>query len=280
MNFNVLDYDEKVMDGFYDVYGILSDPSSQGKMPSLVDLQGTPVSDNMGYEVVLVDRVSDPALEQLEQRALCIALECGSAELGPLDSDLVQRIADLVAEHMGGPVSDADDMLTSWTVRSYKLRASLNNIVLPLGCLQIGLSRHRALLFKVLADRVGIPCRLVKGSHYTGTDDGAINIIKLDHESTEIPPWGAVPISDAPWICIPTLSQCRVHQRHIMIVPTHVTPPTTVLPYLHLMLVVGFFSLGGISSSIPAPTDISDVDMEEDFEMFEFIEEDMNFDVD
>jgi hypothetical protein len=34
----------------------------------------------------------------------------------------------------------------------------------------------------VLADQVGIPCRLVKGSHYTGIDGGAVNIIKLDFE--------------------------------------------------------------------------------------------------
>ena len=32
---------------------------------------------------------------------------------------------------------------------------------------------------QVLADNVGIPCRLVKGSHYTGVDDDAVNIIKL-----------------------------------------------------------------------------------------------------
>lgn len=35
---------------------------------------------------------------------------------------------------------------------------------------------------QVLADNVGIPCKLVKGSHYTGVDDDAVNIIKLDNE--------------------------------------------------------------------------------------------------
>eukprot|EP00253_Pinus_taeda_P032130 PITA_32130 len=170
------------MDGFYDVYGILSDPNSQGMMPSLVDLKRTVVSDNVGYEVVLVNRVIDPVLQHLEQKVLGIALECGAAEHGPLDSGLLQMIADLVAENMGGPVTDADDMLTRWTINSYKLRTTLNNIVLPLGHLQIGLSRHRALLFKILADCVGLPCRVVKGSHYTGTDDGAVNMIKLDNE--------------------------------------------------------------------------------------------------
>ncbi|KAF6142260.1 hypothetical protein GIB67_012109, partial [Kingdonia uniflora] len=34
----------------------------------------------------------------------------------------------------------------------------------------------------VLLDNVGISCRLVKGSHYTGNDDDAINIVKLENE--------------------------------------------------------------------------------------------------
>jgi hypothetical protein len=36
---------------------------------------------------------------------------------------------------------------------------------------------------QILADSVGIPCKLVKGSNYTGgDDDNAINIIKMDNE--------------------------------------------------------------------------------------------------
>lgn len=27
-----------------------------------------------------------------------------------------------------------------------------------------------------------MPCRLIKGSHYTGVEDGAVNIIKLEDE--------------------------------------------------------------------------------------------------
>eukprot|EP00249_Psilotum_nudum_P022894 c28683_g2_i2 orf=478-3453(+) len=177
--YNVLDYDEKVVNGFYDVYGVVSD---FGAMPSLVDLQGTAVTDNLCYEVVLVNRAIDPDLTQLEQAALYLSLECGTDEVSLPQTGLIQRIANLVSEHMGGPVSDANEMLKRWRTRSYELRTSLNNIVLPLGCLRIGLSRHRALVFKVLADYVGIPCRLVKGSHYTGTDEGAVNIVKIDNE--------------------------------------------------------------------------------------------------
>eukprot|EP00250_Pteridium_aquilinum_P006238 c16196_g1_i1 orf=670-3183(-) len=181
-NYNVLDYEEKVVDGFYDVYGVISDFGTAEKMPSLVDLQGTPLTDKLGYEVVLVNRGIDPDLVHLEQAALCLAVDCGMSGISPQSGDLVQKIADLVVQQMGGPVVDANDILRSWRSKSYELRTSLNNIVLPLGCLKIGLSRHRALLFKVLADHVGIPCRLVKGSHYTGTDEGAVNVVKLESE--------------------------------------------------------------------------------------------------
>lgn len=32
----------------------------------------------------------------------------------------------------------------------------------------------------MLSDNIGLPCRLVKGSHYTGVEDDAVNIIKLE----------------------------------------------------------------------------------------------------
>ncbi|KAL6005236.1 Serine/threonine-protein kinase edr1 [Asimina triloba] len=175
-DYNVLDYEEKIVDGFYDIYGLATDPASQGKMPSLADLQ-TSIGD-LGFEIIIVNRAIDHALEELLQVAHCIALDCPVAEIDVL----VQRISDLVTEHMGGPVKDANDMLARWMERSTELRTSLQTSVLPIGCINIGLSRHRALLFKVLADNVNILCRLVKGSHYTGIDDDAVNIIKLENE--------------------------------------------------------------------------------------------------
>ncbi|XP_020693569.1 probable serine/threonine-protein kinase SIS8 isoform X1 [Dendrobium catenatum] len=195
-SYNVVNYDEKLTDGFYDVYGIISDHDR--KMPSLVDLQATSVSEILEYEVVLLDRTVDCALQHLEKRALLIASECRAIENGPIASCLVQKIAHLVAEYMGGRVEDAEDMLRRWKIRSNELRTSLNTIVLPLGLLGVGLSRHRALLFKVLADRIDLPCKLVKGSHYTGTDEGAINLIKVDYESEYI-----IDLMGAPGTLIP-----------------------------------------------------------------------------
>ena len=139
----MLDYEEKVVDGFYDVYGLHNDSAMQGKMPCLADLEAKPESS--GFEVVMVDRTIDPALEELLQIAHCIALDCPVTGVGIL----VQRLAELVTSHMGGPVKDASIILARWTERSTELRTTLHTSMLPLGSINIGLSRHRALLFKV-----------------------------------------------------------------------------------------------------------------------------------
>ncbi|XP_057957871.1 probable serine/threonine-protein kinase SIS8 [Malania oleifera] len=197
-NYNFINYDEKVVDGFYDVYGITTNSLSQGKMPLLVDLRALSVSDNLDYEVILVNRSVDLELQELENRAYCIFLECQALEHDPILSGLVQKLANLVVGRMGGPVGDADEMLKRWTVQSYELRKSLNNVILPLGCLDVGLSRHRALLFKVLADKINLPCMLVKGSYYTGTDEGAVNLIKIENGSEYI-----IDLMGAPGALIP-----------------------------------------------------------------------------
>ncbi|KAL7126354.1 hypothetical protein ABFS83_14G180600 [Erythranthe nasuta] len=176
-NFGFLDFDERVVDGFYDVYNLSGDPAVRGNMPSLADLES--VIGGSDYEVVIVNRKIDPALEELMQIAHCIALDCPTSET----TLLIQRLAELVTEHLGGPVRDANIILAKWMERSMDLRTSLHTTVLPIASLRVGLSRHRALLFKALADSVGIPCKLVKGSHYTGVEDDAVNIVKLQDDS-------------------------------------------------------------------------------------------------
>ncbi|CAL5431860.1 unnamed protein product [Camellia sinensis] len=185
-SYNFVNYDEKVMDGFYDIYGFNSNSAMREKIPHLLDLQAISVSDNVDFEVILVNRNVDPALHQLEERVYAVSVEHQVLEQDPIISGLIQMIADLVVDRMGGPVRDADKLLKRWSLRSHELRSSLNNIILPLGCLDVGLSRHRALLFKVLADKINLPCMLVKGSYYTGTDEGAVNVIKFDNGSEYI----------------------------------------------------------------------------------------------
>lgn len=137
------------MDGFYDVYGIISNSVTQGKMPLLVDLEAISVSDNVDYEVILVNRAVDSGLRLLEEKVSRVSSDTQALEKGQIMNGLIQKIADLIVDRMGGPVSDADEMLKRWTMRSSELRSSLDSIILPIGCLDVGLSRHRALLFKV-----------------------------------------------------------------------------------------------------------------------------------
>ncbi|KAL1089463.1 hypothetical protein V6Z11_D07G022700 [Gossypium hirsutum] len=197
-NYNVVNYDEKIVDGFYDVYGIASTLGAQGKMPSLVDLQAVSVLDNVDYEVILVNRLLDPELQALEKRVYNIYVQSRAFGSGPVLSGMIQQIAEIVVNRMGGPVADAEEMLRTWNSRSYELRSSLNTIILPLGQLDVGLSRHRALLFKVLADRINLPCMLVKGSYYTGTDDGAVNLVRINNGSEYI-----IDLMGAPGTLIP-----------------------------------------------------------------------------
>ncbi|KAL9251971.1 Serine/threonine-protein kinase EDR1-like protein [Drosera capensis] len=197
-NSSVVHYDEKVLDGFYDVYGIASNLIVQGELPFLVGLQALSMSQSSDYEVISVDRTSDYELRNLEKRAFEIFMDCEILGCGLALHDLIQQIADLVVDQMGDPVGNAKEMTTRWRIASNEQRSSLDSAVLPLGRLNVGLSRHRALLFKVLADRIDLPCMLVKGSLYTGTDDGAVNLIKTDDGSEYI-----IDLMGAPGALIP-----------------------------------------------------------------------------
>ncbi|KAL0297219.1 UNVERIFIED_CONTAM: putative serine/threonine-protein kinase SIS8 [Sesamum radiatum] len=159
---NVVNYDEKVIDGFYDVCGIDSNLGVQAKMPSLVELEAISALDNIGCEVVLVNRAVDVELRQLEERVCYMSMECHALDKTLNTSFLVQKIAELIVERMGGPV---------------------------------------------LADRINLPCKLVKGSYYTGTDDGAVNLIKLDDGSEYI-----IDLMGAPGTLIPAEQPSSHHQ--------------------------------------------------------------------
>ena len=80
---------------------------------------------------------------------MAIAAQIRAQRGGVASAELVQKLASLVVDAMGGVVEDADRMSREWYARSRELCAGLNSIALPLGSLRIGLSRHRSLLFKV-----------------------------------------------------------------------------------------------------------------------------------
>ncbi|XP_073299426.1 probable serine/threonine-protein kinase SIS8 isoform X1 [Primulina huaijiensis] len=178
-NYNALSYDDKILDGFYDLYGILNE-STSSRMPSLVDLQGAPMSDDISWEAILVNKAADPKLLRLEREALELASKVCPDQGIVFTCSMVQKLATIVSEHMGGAVSDPDKMLIAWRNISHGLKATHRSMVLPIGSLTIGLARHRALLFKVLADSLGIRCRLVKGLEFAGSADVAMSIVEID----------------------------------------------------------------------------------------------------
>ncbi|OEL35206.1 Serine/threonine-protein kinase EDR1 [Dichanthelium oligosanthes] len=176
-NFNALSYDDKISDGFYDLFYVGNGPAS-AHMPSFAELRAQPFSHKVSWEAVLVHRGEDPELMKLQQEALIMALDLQARTSESVGNALVKRLASLVAGHMGG-VFDPESMSVKYQNMLSSLRSSIGSVVVPLGQLKIGLARHRALLFKVLADGLDVPCRLLKGRQYTGSDDGALNIVKF-----------------------------------------------------------------------------------------------------
>lgn len=118
-------------------------------MPTLVDLQGTPVTEDFSWEAILVNREADTKLLKLEQKALEMGFKLRSHSADSVTYKMVQKLAALVSEHMGGPVGDPDSFLIQWRNISHTLKLNQGSMVLPVGSLTIGLARHRALLFKV-----------------------------------------------------------------------------------------------------------------------------------
>lgn len=146
---NCLGYEDRIEDGFYEVWGMspyvwsmCTDSNELGRMPPMESLRSVSPTE-AAFEVVLVDRNSDPDLKDLEERVVGLAYE--SEEV----SDLAKKLAQMVANVMGGAAASDDELMEAWRVSTDKLTQRLQSIVLPIGMLRTGLSRHRALLFKV-----------------------------------------------------------------------------------------------------------------------------------
>lgn len=138
------------------MYGVTTE-SFSSKMPSLADLQGMSASEGVSWEVILVNKRVDVNLLKLEKRAIVLADNARSKSLLPASISLVEDVARLVANNMGGPVEDPGHMLRAWNSLSYSLKSTRGSLVLLLGSLTMGLPRHRALLFKVPFELLNVP---------------------------------------------------------------------------------------------------------------------------
>ncbi|GAB2293013.1 hypothetical protein Dimus_027236 [Dionaea muscipula] len=158
------------------VWVMCNDCENGRKMPSLVSFKSVSPSDS-SMEVILVDKYSDHRLKELEDKAYELSSELENKLL------LVEKLGKLVSVHMGGtyPVEQGD-LYVRWKVMSKRLKEFQKCAVLPIGSLSMGLCRHRAVLFKKLADYIGLPCRIARGCKYCAADHRSSCLVKIEDD--------------------------------------------------------------------------------------------------
>ncbi|XP_066345923.1 serine/threonine-protein kinase CTR1-like isoform X1 [Miscanthus floridulus] len=178
-----LSWGDKIAHGFYNIMGIdphlwaMCNVAEEGRrLPSLAALRAVDATES-SLEVVLVDKGADLVLIDLERRALNLVRALG------VTLDLVRSLAVLVSDHMGGALRSEDgDLYLRWKAVSKKLKKRQKCVVVPIGGLSIGFCRHRAILFKVLADFIGLPCRIAQGCKYCSAPHRSSCLVKVDSE--------------------------------------------------------------------------------------------------
>ncbi|KAJ6825392.1 serine/threonine-protein kinase CTR1-like [Iris pallida] len=175
-----LSFYDKVMDGFFNIMGMdpflwaMCNDSEEGRnLPSLAALREVDPSESP-MEVVLVDRLGDPRLRVMEDKALECYYACG------ISLELVKNLGRMVSDFMGGAFeTEQGDLFRQWKAYSKQLRKRQECVVIPIGSLSFGLCRHRAILFKELADYIGLPCRIAQGCKYCTSSHPSSCLIKV-----------------------------------------------------------------------------------------------------
>jgi len=165
LRFDYLDFDDVMPDGFYDAgHGAHFKTEHTGGELSVVP-------DGSGREIMMVDAGTDIGLIEKLRRAERI-LEGVSDEVSR-----VKLLAMFVAGAYGGvQLSRGGDRILGLCERDMGLRKN-DEGKLKVGQLNFGACRHRAIVFKYLADRLGIRSRLIRGRY--GPDGHAWNIVDI-----------------------------------------------------------------------------------------------------
>eukprot|EP00999_Lentomonas_sp_LEN2_P002530 NODE_414_length_1525_cov_103.089413_g382_i0.p1 GENE.NODE_414_length_1525_cov_103.089413_g382_i0~~NODE_414_length_1525_cov_103.089413_g382_i0.p1 ORF type:complete len:329 (+),score=45.54 NODE_414_length_1525_cov_103.089413_g382_i0:103-987(+) len=159
---SLLDFEHKLTDGFYDC------GRSVG-LPSLDSLKAQEA--HSGREVIYVDRNTDTAFAELVEKA------GATISVGNEIKARAVLLSLAVSNYFGG----TNDCLISNTEKGIlQLKSRRNSNVLPIGQLQYGVCRHRAVAYKYICDREGIPCRLVRGDYMSekGTEGHSWNVVR------------------------------------------------------------------------------------------------------
>ncbi|XP_042042345.1 serine/threonine-protein kinase CTR1-like isoform X1 [Salvia splendens] len=177
-----LSYYDKIPDGFYSIHGIdpyvwavCSDLQESGRIPSLESMKAVDPATMSSVEVIVVDRRVDPSLRELQNQ---IHTKSSSSLTA---NEVVDQLAKIVCTRMGHAASNGEeDLIKIWKQHSDNLKDCLGSVVLPIGSVSVGLCKHRSLLFKVLADIIGLPCRIAKGCKFCNREDGSSCLVRFE----------------------------------------------------------------------------------------------------
>ena len=187
-----LNFKETAHDGFYAPWGFEfpeSELSGEYRMPPLPLLERIEPDASDTRDVMLLDARRDDELRSFCDRvATAVASAYGDGKGDFTDgkeTDLVASrasyVAMEVAQRLGGAVESDEACAGAWAETSYDLRSALSTLVFPAGSLRVGLRRHRAVLFKYVADRCfGLPSRLIRGRYYCGSENAAANVVVVN----------------------------------------------------------------------------------------------------
>ena len=78
---------------------------------------------------------------------------------------------------MGGAVADDEALQGRWEEERARLIEEHQTLIFPVGSLRVGLQRHRAFLFKAVADFLEIPSQILRGKFYCGDEDCVMIIV-------------------------------------------------------------------------------------------------------
>lgn len=134
-------------------------------------------------QVIVVNRLADPQLQQIEGEA--IAALAAAAQFGDVQRQ-IQALAVFVAQQLGGPCSNEPALIDHYVAATAPLKHNKRSVVMDIGTLQLGASRHRALLFKALADAMGLPSAITKRFSETGVEGAGLVYVQLPAAQYEV----------------------------------------------------------------------------------------------
>ncbi|KAE8709745.1 Serine/threonine-protein kinase CTR1 [Hibiscus syriacus] len=149
------------------------DQGEIGQIPSLESLKAIDPHDDLSITVVLIDRLRDPSLKELQNWVLNISSSWISTK------EAINQLACLVCNQTGGTASSEEGVYRQWKECTESLKNCLGSIVFLIGSLSFGLCVHRVLLFKVLADLVNLPCRITKGCKHCRREDASSCLVQV-----------------------------------------------------------------------------------------------------